>query len=189
LGKHAYQARYGRSVIRQPVRARQNDLGLARSREDVGVNAVRLAPFPAFPARERRFLARNRNPGGKLRDRRGEVLFIDARRLGTLVDRTRKEFSDVDVVKIAGTYHAWHEGKGYADELGFCKAARLDEIKAHNHVLTPGRFVGAADIEEEDVPFSERFAILRTKLEGQFEDADRLTALIRSNLAGISGDG
>src|SRR5262249_60713881 len=61
------------------------------------------------------FLARNKNPGGKLRDRRGEVLFIDARKLGTLVDRTRKEFSDDEIAKIAGTYHAWREGKGYQD--------------------------------------------------------------------------
>ena len=75
------------------------------------------------------FLARNKNPGGKLRDRRGEVLFIDARKLGTLVDRTRKEFSDEDIAKIAGTYHAWREGKGYEDVPGFCKAAKLEEIR------------------------------------------------------------
>ena len=72
------------------------------------------------------FLARNKNPGGKMRDRRGEVLFIDARKLGHLVDRTRKEFSDEDIAKIAATYHAWRgEASGYADVPGFCKAAKL----------------------------------------------------------------
>ena len=135
------------------------------------------------------FLARNKNPGGKLRDRRGEVLFIDARKLGTLVDRTRKEFSDDDIAKIAGTYHAWREGKGYEDVPGFCKAAKLDEIKGHNHVLTPGRYVGAADLEDDDVPFPERFAALRTKLDEQFEEAEMLTATIRSKLAGIAVNG
>src|SRR5438874_3071196 len=73
------------------------------------------------------FLARNKNPGGKMRDRRGDVLFIDARKLGTLVDRTRKEFSEDDVAKVAGVYHAWREGKNYEDVPGFCKAAKLDE--------------------------------------------------------------
>ena len=126
------------------------------------------------------FLARNKNRGGKLRDRRGEVLFIDARKLGTLVDRTRKEFSDDDVAKIAGVYHAWREGKGYEDVPGFCKSAKLDEIRGHNHVLTPGRYVGAADVEDDDVPFAERFAALRAKLEEQFAEADKLTATIRA---------
>ena len=131
------------------------------------------------------FLARNKNPGGKLRDRRGEVLFIDARKLGTLVDRTRKEFSDEDIARIAGTYHAWREGKGYEDVPGFCKAAKLEEISAHNHVLTPGRYVGAADVEDDDVPFPERFAALRAKLEEQFAEAERLTATIRQSWLGL----
>ena len=112
------------------------------------------------------FLARNKNPGSKLRDRRGEVLFIDARKLGTLVDRTRKEFADEDIAKIAGIYHAWREGKNYADVSGFCKAAKLEEIRNHNHILTPGRYVGAVDVEDDDVPFAERFRSLRAKLEG-----------------------
>jgi type I restriction enzyme M protein len=85
------------------------------------------------------FLARNKNPGGKLRDRRGEVLFIDARKLGTLVDRRRKEFSENDIAKIAGVYHTWREHKGYEEIPGVCKAAKLEEIRGHNHVLTPGR--------------------------------------------------
>src|SRR5437764_861350 len=114
------------------------------------------------------FLARNKNPGGKMRDRRGEVLFIDARKLGTLVDRTRKEFSDDNIARIAGTYHAWREGNGYQDIPGFCKAASRHDIASHSYVLTPGRYVGAADLEDEDVPFMERFAALRAKVGEQF---------------------
>ena len=137
------------------------------------------------------FLARGKNPGGGLRDRRGEVLFIDARKLGALVDRTRRELSDEDIAKVAGIYHAWRgqEGAGvYADVPGFCKAAALEEIRGHNHVLTPGRYVGAADADEDDVPFAERFADLRAKLDEQFVEADKLTATIRSALAKVSAD-
>jgi type I restriction enzyme M protein len=135
------------------------------------------------------FLARNKHPGGNMRDRRGEVLFIDARKVGTLVDRTRKEFSDGDIAKIAATYHAWREGKGYEDMPGFSKLAKLEQIRSHNHVLTPGRYVGAADVEDDDVPFPERFRALRAKLEEQFAEADLLTATIRNRLLGIGVDG
>ncbi|APG06967.1 DNA methyltransferase [Bradyrhizobium japonicum] len=128
------------------------------------------------------FLARNKRGGGKLRDRRGEVLFIDARKLGTLVDRTRKEFSDEDVAKIAGVYHAWREGKAYSDAAGFCKSSTLEEIRGHNHVLTPGRFVGAADTEDDDVPFAERFAALEARLEKEFAEGERLMNTIRAKL-------
>ncbi len=130
-------------------------------------------------------VARNKNPGGKMRDRRSEVLFIDARKVGTLVDRTHKEFSEDDIARIAGTYHAWREGTSYEDVPGFCKAAKLDEIRGHNYVLTPGRYVGAADLDDDDVPFPERFAALRAKLDGQFAEAATLTATIRSRLAGV----
>ena len=95
------------------------------------------------------FLARNKNPGGKMRDRRGEVLFIETRKLGMLVDRTRKEFSDEDVAKISSTYHAWREGRGYEDVPGFCKAATRDEIASHSHVMSPSRYVGAVDLEDD----------------------------------------
>jgi type I restriction enzyme M protein len=135
------------------------------------------------------FLARNKKPGGKLRDRRGEVLFIDARKIGTLVDRTRKEFSVEDIAKITATYHAWREGKGYEDAPGFCKSAKLDEIQRHNYVLTPGRYVGAEDIEDDEMPFVERFALLRGKLEEQLLEAEDLTATIRAKLAGIYVNG
>ena len=136
------------------------------------------------------FLSRNKK-NGRFRDRRGEVLFIDARKLGTLVDRTRKEFSDADVAKIAGTYHAWRGEKDagvYEDVPGFCKAAPPEEIKGHGYVLTPGRYVGAADIEDDEVPFSARFQALREKLEVQFAEDDVLSNIIRMNLFRVTVD-
>ena len=134
------------------------------------------------------FLARDKRRSG-FRDRRGEVLFIDARKLGALVDRTRKEFSDGDIAKVAGTYHAWREGKGYADMPGFCKSAALEEIRAHGHVLTPGRYVGAADIEDDDVPFAERFETLEAQLERQLAAAARLTNTIQAKLSAVKTNG
>ena len=130
------------------------------------------------------FLAKNRT-NGRFRDRRGEVLFIDARKLGHLVDRTRRELSDEDVQAIAGTYHRWREGEEYEDVPGFCKSATVAEIAGHGFVLTPGRYVGAAAAEEDDVPFPERFAELQAKLELQFAESDALTATIREKLAGL----
>lgn len=137
------------------------------------------------------FLARNKDNHG-FRDRRGEVLFIDARKLGHLVDRTRWEFSDEDIARIAGAYHAWRgekEAGEYEDVPGFCKAASLDEIKGHGFVLTPGRYVGAEAAEDDETPFEERFAALKKKLEGQFAEAERLTATIREKLAEVGVDG
>ena len=131
------------------------------------------------------FLARNKNPGGDRRDRRGEVLFIDARRLGHMIDRTRKEFSDEDIARVADTYRAWRgapDAATYEDEPGFCKSATLEEIGEHNHVLTPGRYVGAAATEDDDVPFEERFAELRESLTEQFAEAEELTTLIQAKL-------
>lgn len=128
------------------------------------------------------FLARNKNPGGKMRDRRREVLFIDARKLGTLVDRTRREFSDHDVRKIASAYHAWRQGSAYDDEPGFCKAATIEEVRKQAHVVTPGRYVGAAVANGNDGPFVERVAELTEKLRGQFADAETLSLRITNNL-------
>lgn len=133
------------------------------------------------------FLARNKDNHG-FRDRRGEVLFIDARKLGHLVDRTRREFSDEDIARIASTYHAWRgekEAGAYEDVPGFCKAATLEEIMGHGYVLTPGRYVGAEVAEDDDTPFEDRFAALKEKLEEQFAEAERLTATIREKLAEI----
>ncbi|MEI6799707.1 MAG: class I SAM-dependent DNA methyltransferase [Pseudomonadota bacterium] len=135
------------------------------------------------------FLAKDKSngiaKGKKLRDRRGQVLFIDARKLGVMVDRTRKEFTEADMAQIAETYHAWRLGEGYADIAGFCKSASLEEIRSHGHVLTPGRYVGAEAAEEDDVPFIDRFTALQEKLDEQFALADELTATIRARLAGV----
>lgn len=135
------------------------------------------------------FLARNKNPGNGWRDRRGEVLFIDARKLGTLVDRTRRELSDVDVQRIADTYHAWRGESNetrYEDVSGFCKSGSLDDIRGHGHILTPGRYVGATEVEEDDVPFDERFSKLRALLQEQFAEATSLSEAINANLDGLS---
>ena len=151
------------------------------------------------------FLARDKSNGkrGKdtLRDRRGEVLFIDARNLGTLVDRTRRELSDADIQKIADTYHAWrgavgaglvpardkgdHKGRPYEDIPGFCKAATLDEIRRHGHVLTPGRYVGAEAAKEDGEPFADRMRRLSAQWREQQQEAARLDAAIAENLKAL----
>ena len=134
------------------------------------------------------FLARNKNPGKGLRDRRGQVLFIDARKLGVLVDRTRRELTDEDVQKIADTYHAWRgeDGAGeYADVAGFCKSASMDDIRKHGHVLTPGRYVGAAEQEDDGEPFEEKMARLSALWREQRAEAARLDAAIEANLTGL----
>jgi type I restriction enzyme M protein len=104
------------------------------------------------------FIARSKK-NGRFRDRRGETLFIDARKLGSMVDRTHRELTEADLARIAGTYHAWRGDKDagkYADIAGFCKAVTLDDIRKHGHVLTPGRYVGAAATEGDGEPFEEK---------------------------------
>lgn len=131
------------------------------------------------------FLARNKNPGKGLRDRRGQVLFIDARQMGVLVDRTRRELTDDEIKKIADTYHAWRgepDAGEYQDVPGFCKSATLDEIRKHDHVLTPGRYVGAAAQEDDGEPFAEKMARLAAQWRQQRAEAARLDAAIEANL-------
>ena len=96
------------------------------------------------------FLARNKS-NGRFRNRKGETLFIDARKLGVLTDRIHRELTDDEIERVAGTYHNWRSkgSKGYEDVAGFCKSATLDDIRQHGHVLTPGRYVGAEDIEDD----------------------------------------
>jgi type I restriction enzyme M protein len=138
------------------------------------------------------FLARNKNPAnskkGGLRDRRGQVLFIDARNMGVMVDRTRRELTDEEIKKIADTYHAWRGEKDageYADVPGFCKSATLDEIRKHDYVLTPGRYVGAAEQEDDGEPFAEKMARLAALWREQRTEAARLDAAIEANLKGF----
>ena len=130
------------------------------------------------------FLARDRR-NGRFRDRRGETLFIDARKLGALVDRTHRELSDEEIARIAGTYHAWRGDAGageYADVPGFCKSATTEEVRGHGHVLTPGRYVGAAEADEDGEPFEEKMARLSATLREQMAEGRRLDALIEANL-------
>jgi len=123
------------------------------------------------------FLAKDRS-NGKFRDRRGEVLFIDARDMGSMVDRTRREFTDDNVQKIAGTYHAWREGKDYEDVSGFCKSTRLEEIREHGYVLTPGRYVGAEELANDGEPFDEKMARLIAELQQLQSEAIELDETI-----------
>ena len=130
------------------------------------------------------FVARKKK-NGRFRDRRGETLFIDARKLGTMVDRTHREMLDADISKIAGTYHAWRgdEGGGeYEDVPGFCKSEELKEIRKHGHVLTPGRYVGAQAAEDDGEPFEEKMKRLTTTLREQQAEAAKLDAAIVANL-------
>lgn len=131
------------------------------------------------------FLARNKNPGKGLRDRRGQVLFIDARQMGVLVDRTRRELTDAEIKKIADTYHAWRgekEAGAYQDVPTFCKSATLDDIRKHGHVLTPGRYVGAAAQADDGEPFAEKMARLVAQLREQQAEGAKLDAAIAANL-------
>ena len=136
------------------------------------------------------FLARNKK-NGKFRDRRGNTLFIDARKMGYLVDRTHREFTKEDIGKIAGAYHAWRgeeEAGEYEDEAGFCKSATTEEITEHGFVLTPGRYVGAAEIEDDGEPFDEKMKRLTTTLAEQFEEGKKLEKAIKKNLKGLGYD-
>jgi type I restriction enzyme M protein len=136
------------------------------------------------------FIARDKK-NTRFRDRRGEVLFIDARKMGHMVDRVRRELSahgDGDIARVTRIYHAWRgekDGGDYEDVGGFCKSATLEEIRKHGHVLTPGRYVGAAAAEDNGTPFEQRFETLKAELEEQFVEADRFTSAIRARLAEV----
>ena len=146
------------------------------------------------------FLARDRSgrhsrAGGNpvpMRDRRGQVLFIDARKLGRMADRTHRELTDADIARIAGTYHAWRSASGhsraggnpvpYQDIPGYCKSATLDDIRKHGHVLTPGRYVGAEAVEDDGEPFADKMQRLAAQLREQQAEAARLDEAIARNL-------
>ncbi len=148
------------------------------------------------------FIARDKK-NSRFRDRRGETLFIDARKLGTLIDRVHRELTYDDISKIADTYHAWRgdnvgadlrvspdaqantQVRTYEDIPGFCKSATTDDIRGHNYILTPGRYVGAAEVEDDGEPFEEKMAKLTAALREQTEQAKKLDQLIWANLEDI----
>ncbi|MCS6244752.1 MAG: SAM-dependent DNA methyltransferase [Opitutus sp.] len=149
------------------------------------------------------FLAKNKAADAKrgFRDRRKQTLFIDARKLGTLIDRVHRELTDADLAKITSTYHLWRGGKApssellapsselpassYADIAGFCKSATTAEIAAHGHVLTPGRYVGAEEVEDDGDPFEEKMPRLVAELAAQFAESAKLETQIRANMKGL----
>lgn len=144
------------------------------------------------------FLTRDKTPQGAkaLTDRRGEVLFIDARAMGTMIDRTERILTDEDLEKISDTYHAWRGTKSakkkslsYKDVPGFCYSATLQEIEKHDYVLTPGRYVGAAEVEEDPnaEPVEERIARLTKELFTHLDESARLDAVVREQLGRIDG--
>ena len=131
-------------------------------------------------------LNRNKKDNPKFREREDEILFIDARNLGTMVDRRHRELSEEDIKKIADTYHNYRNLKGnYEDIQGFCKAAKLDEVREHEYVLTPGRYVGIEEQEDDGIPFEEKMAALTSELGELFEKSRSLEDEIRKNLGGI----
>ena len=134
-------------------------------------------------------LNRNKKDNPKFREREDEILFIDARNLGTMVDRRHRELSEEDIKKIADTYHNYRNLNGqYEDIQGFCKAAKLEEVREHEYVLTPGRYVGIEEKEDDGIPFEEKMAVLTSELGELFAKSRSLEDEIRKNLGGIGFD-
>lgn len=144
------------------------------------------------------FIAKNKNIDDKrgFRDRRKQTLFVDARKMGTLVDRVHRELTDDDLYTITNTYHAWRseepvlgkvegDSNTYSDIAGFCKSATTEEIASHGYVLTPGRYVGAEAIEDDGEPFDEKMKRLVTQLNEQFVESAKLEQAIKENLKGL----
>jgi len=133
------------------------------------------------------FLTRNKNDG-KRRDRQKETLFIDASKMGIMVDRVHRELTEADLMLITSTYHAWRGEKSagkYSDLAGFCKSVTNSEIAAHGHVLTPGRYVGAKEVEFDGEPFKQKMPRLISELEAQFVESTRLEKVIKANLRSL----
>ena len=163
----------------RPLRRRgPSKVGNGRNKSGVPGILVQIPVCLWFIAREKK--------NGRFRDRRGQTLFIDARKLGTMIDRVHRDLTDDDIRKIADTYHAWRGDedydKEYEDVPGFCKAATIDEIREYNHILTPGRYVGAANVEEGDEPFEEKMERLTAELREQMAESARLDKAILANL-------
>ena len=129
------------------------------------------------------FIARDKK-NHRFKDRRGSILFIDARKMGSMRDRVHKELATDDIEKIAGTYHAWRgDGEGtYSDVPGFCKSANLEEVRKNSYILTPGRYVGAEEVEDDGESFEEKIQKLTVLLNSQFEQSQKLEGIIKENL-------
>jgi type I restriction enzyme M protein len=136
------------------------------------------------------FIARDKQNSG-FRDRRGETLFIDVRKLGVMVDRRHRELTDEDIKKIANTYHAWRgelvagQKVEYKDIPGFCKAVRLDEVRKQGYMLTPGRYIDSDDVEEDNEDFEEKIQQLTSAFAGQLAEEEKLNAEIRKHLSNM----
>lgn len=130
------------------------------------------------------FFAKNKKPQG-MRDRTNEILFIDARKMGYMEDRKHRVLTEEEIMKIADTYHNWKTGEGYEDIKGFCKSATLDEAREHEYILTPGRYVGIEDIEEDGEPFDEKMERLTSELAEMFAKSRHLEDEIREKLGAI----
>ena len=130
------------------------------------------------------FLSRGK-ANGRFRNRTNEILFIDTRNIGHLINRRTREFSREDIRKVAGTYHNWRNPDGkYEDVKGFCNSASIERVRELDYVLTPGRYVGLA-VEDDDFDFNERFAELKAEFEEQLKEEARLNALIAENLGKV----
>ena len=138
------------------------------------------------------FLTRDKangfNLNKKKRDRRRQFLFIDARQMGYMKDRVLRDFTLADIQRVADTFHAWQQGMGYEDVKGFCFSASLDDVRKHEHVLTPGRYVGAEDQVEDGDVFANKMARLTVRLAGQFAESAKLEGSIKKSLAGLGFD-
>jgi type I restriction enzyme M protein len=133
------------------------------------------------------FIAKNKS-NSKNRNRRKHTLFIDARKLGTLIDRVHRELTETDIAKVVNTYQAWRGDKGvdkYEDVAGFSKSATTAEIAAHGYVLTPGRYVGAEEVEKDSEPFEQKMARLVAELNEEFAESAQLEKAIKANMESL----
>jgi type I restriction enzyme M protein len=122
----------------------------------------------------------------KTRTRNGEVLFIDARKMGTMTSRVHRELTGDDIARIVGTYRAWNDrDDSYQDILGFCASATIADIAKHGYVLTPGRYVGAEEVEDDGEPFDEKMKRLTEQLASQFAESSKLERAIKERLESL----
>ena len=134
------------------------------------------------------FLARNKTETAKFRNRTNEILFIDARELGTMISRKQKELSEKDIAKISDTYHKWRSKEfetEYKDDAGFCKSANIQDVRKNNYILTPGRYIEFKEIEQDIVAFDDKMKMLTTTLSAQMQKANELDEAIKENLKKI----